>query len=141
LAAKLTVSVVTTEKADADCLSDAPLRDAGTNRFDTPCHSCPGILGKLSDDVRDDVRDAADRLGNAVGSALYDCTIWTAASVPILPHNAMLDAIPQKTHTIAAYLFFLTSSHISALFSSIPNRCLTILSILGSSDWRETLTL
>jgi hypothetical protein len=35
------VSVVTTEKADADSLSDAPLRDTRANRFDAPCHLVP----------------------------------------------------------------------------------------------------
>jgi cytochrome b561 len=35
---------------------------------------------------------------------------------PILPHNAMLYAILRKTHTIVAYLFFLTFiAHFSAV--------------------------
>jgi cytochrome b561 len=35
---------------------------------------------------------------------------------PILPHNAMLYAVLRKTHTIVAYLFFLTFiAHFSAV--------------------------
>jgi hypothetical protein len=37
-------SAVTAEQADADSLSDAPLRGAGTNRFDAPCHFMPTVL-------------------------------------------------------------------------------------------------
>jgi hypothetical protein len=45
-AAKLTVSVGTAEKADADSLSETPLRDAGANCLDTPCHFVPRNSGK-----------------------------------------------------------------------------------------------
>jgi hypothetical protein len=40
-AAKLTGSVVTTEKADADSLSDTPLRDTRANCFDASCRFVP----------------------------------------------------------------------------------------------------
>jgi hypothetical protein len=46
VAARTTNSVGTTEEADANSLSDAPLRGAGTNRFDTPYRLIPMHPGK-----------------------------------------------------------------------------------------------
>jgi cytochrome b561 len=51
---------------------------------------------------------AAGRLGNVVSGALSDRTVWVAASFPILPHSVMLYAMLRRTHTVLAYLLFLT---------------------------------
>ena len=45
-AARLAVTVSTTEKADAHSLSDTPLRDTRANCFDTPRHLVPRHSGK-----------------------------------------------------------------------------------------------